>query len=393
MMNKNKNIIPPHPPLKKGGRGGFIFSLLALSLALLSCTSSTIFPNIGPNLSSPIEMSVNSATNRAYLVNSNNQFAYGNASMQVLNLTNPAAPTMVNYVEIANFSGHTYLDAAANYIYLTNRLSNNNFDNEDQILRINIDEASANFLAVEEFADGSNPFGLTYDITTNNLYVAEYESALGYFPLGNPASMNTVALANLSMSDGSTLASSNFRDVAIVGTQAFLSRPSQGLMIVNLTEGHADYYISDFESPRAIVSDGVNLYLVNGETAGDSEVYKLYILNPAIFPPKSGATTVEMVSKDTAGFTTAAVAVGINAQEVVLGTNFIFVSNQDDDTVSVIDRITNAVTNTITVGAQPFGMALYSPGGVDTHLLVANIQSNTVSVIDLGSMSVVGTYQ
>jgi YVTN family beta-propeller protein len=76
-----------------------------------------------------------------------------------------------------------------------------------------------------------------------------------------------------------------------------------------------------------------------------------------------------------------------------VGTNSIFVSNQDDDTVSVISRATNAVTNTITVGDQPFGMALYSPGGVDTHLFVANIQSNTVSVIDLASMSVVGTYQ
>ncbi len=369
-----------------------LFLLLALSLVLSSCTSSSIFPNIGPNLSSPLEMSVNSATNRAYLVNSNNQFSYGNASMQVLDITNPAAPTMVNYVEIANFSGHTYLDAAANYIYLTNRLSNNNFDNEDQILRINVDEASANFLAVEEFADGSNPFGLTYDVTTNNLYVAEYESALGYFQLGNPASMSTVALANLSMSDGSTLSSSNFRDVAIVGTQAFLSRPSQGLMVVNLTEGHADYYVSDFESPRAIASDGVSLYFVNGGTSGNSEVYNLYILNPAALPPRVGATTVEVTSKDTAGFVTAAVAVGANAQEVVVGTNFIFVSNQDDDTVSVISRATNAVTNTITVGDQPFGMALYSPGGVDTHLLVTNMQANTVSVIDLTSMSVVGTY-
>lgn len=63
-----------------------------------------------------------------------------------------------------------------------------------------------------------------------------------------------------------------------------------------------------------------------------------------------------------------------------------YVANREDDTVSVIDVATNVVTNTITVGTSPIGVAL-TPDGSQTY--VANNDDNSVSVINTVVNSVV----
>jgi len=62
----------------------------------------------------------------------------------------------------------------------------------------------------------------------------------------------------------------------------------------------------------------------------------------------------------------------------------LYVTNQSDNAVTVINTATNNVTETVAVGALPFGVAV-SPDGA--HAYVTNTYGNTVSVIDTNSSS------
>ncbi|MER6334871.1 Ig-like domain repeat protein, partial [Streptomyces sp. NPDC001034] len=66
----------------------------------------------------------------------------------------------------------------------------------------------------------------------------------------------------------------------------------------------------------------------------------------------------------------------------------VYVANNGDGTVSVIDTATETVTNTITVGSAPVGVAV-SPDG--THVYVTNNSDNTVSVINAAGQTVIGS--
>jgi YVTN family beta-propeller protein len=67
-----------------------------------------------------------------------------------------------------------------------------------------------------------------------------------------------------------------------------------------------------------------------------------------------------------------------------------YVSNEDSNSISVIDSSSNAVINTIDVGPRPQGFA-FNPANNDMYL--AHEVSNTVSVIDTNTNTVVGTIQ
>ena len=69
--------------------------------------------------------------------------------------------------------------------------------------------------------------------------------------------------------------------------------------------------------------------------------------------------------------------------------NWIYVANINSGTVSVMDGITNKVTDTITVGKAPYGVAV---NPVTNKVYVTNIQSNSISVIDGKTNKVTGTY-
>src|SRR5262249_45031946 len=68
--------------------------------------------------------------------------------------------------------------------------------------------------------------------------------------------------------------------------------------------------------------------------------------------------------------------------------SFAYVANLGSDTVSVIATATNTVVATVPVGHFPRGVAI-TPDG--THAYVANDGSNTVSVIATATNTVVAT--
>ena len=67
---------------------------------------------------------------------------------------------------------------------------------------------------------------------------------------------------------------------------------------------------------------------------------------------------------------------------------FAYITNSGSNTVSVIDTATNTVVATVAVGSQPLGVAV-TPNGA--HVYVTNHSSSTVSVIDTATNTVVAT--
>jgi YVTN family beta-propeller protein len=84
--------------------------------------------------------------------------------------------------------------------------------------------------------------------------------------------------------------------------------------------------------------------------------------------------------------------VGLQPSNIVVSSDGkqVFVANNGDDTVSVVDATKSppVVIKTIAVGTEPWGMAI-TPNG--KKLYVANARSNNVSVIDLASLTVIKT--
>ena len=367
--------------------------IVALLLLFSSCTGSNIFPDIGDTVYNPIAVEADATTGRLYLVNSNYAVFYKTGSFQVYDISADATePVLMDTIEINSFSGHMHYDAAGKFIYLTNRYSEDGFgDPSDYIFKINVDETSDDYLTVEQFADGKNPFGLFYDAVTQVYYVASANSALDYFT--DPTDITAIDLENVDLSDGTILQWSDFRDVAVVGDQAWLARSSGGLLMYDLAGEKCDYFFNDFRSPRAIATDGTNVYLTSVESVDGDLVPMLYVLDPSKAPVRSGNTTCEVVEKDSlAGFVLADPETADNPQEILISDDYIFVSNQGANTVSVIDRASYAKVKDIAVGNGPFGMGLYKVGGVDTYVYVTNITANTISVIDIPTLKVLNTF-
>ena len=87
---------------------------------------------------------------------------------------------------------------------------------------------------------------------------------------------------------------------------------------------------------------------------------------------------------------TATIPVGSNPWGVAVNPagSLVYVTNHASDTVSVINAATNAVAATVPVGRNPVGVAV-NPAG--SRVYVANWSANSVSVIDTASNAVIAT--
>ncbi len=273
---------------------------------------------------------------------------------------------------------------------------------------IDIDESGSNFLKVISHDADRDPFGAALDTVGGRLLVPSNLGLLDIFDVSGSTVTKSEALElKRAISNGAILSNISPTEVAIAGSRVGVIMNGGGMLVLNLDEigvsgvNPVDYYISDLPSPRGIASDGNNFYVSDVETSGATVIPYLRVLDLSTLPADpathSGcaAATVCLVDKDDDSLLVASIEVGTNPREVAVSTTLgkAFVTNLDDDTVSVIDTTTHQVDTTITVGDEPFGMALYQQtAGTDSHLLVCNRQSNTVSIIDLATSSIVGTY-
>jgi YVTN family beta-propeller protein len=110
---------------------------------------------------------------------------------------------------------------------------------------------------------------------------------------------------------------------------------------------------------------------------------------PFAYISNSGSNTVSVINTAT-NTVVATVSVGANPFGVAVTPDGsrVYVTNEGSNTVSVIDTATNTVTATVPVGDSPAGVAV-NPAG--TSVYVANRGSNTVSVIETATNTVVAT--
>lgn len=365
-----------------------------------ACTSSSLFQPIGTNLGNPLMLAVNAATSRLYVVNSNNKDLYSNGSVQVYNITAPTAPTLVGTAATDSFSGQIYLDTVNQFLYTPNRINETINSTSGQLLQVNINEASASFMGVTSSTAGGSPFGITCCDPSAQALVASLAGVLNAYTLGAGAPTMTSTNLSTTANDGTVYTNPAVNQSVIIGAQAFVTIPAGNILVVNLnklngTDNPVDYVITGVTSPRGIATDGTLLYVADVETINGATTPVLDIINPATLTAQTGNTTATNVAMSTilvAQPTMGNGTINTDPEQVVVGTTYVFVSCMGDDLVTVVNKAAQTVNTNITVGDQPFGMATLTPAGADTYLYVANIQDNTISIIDLSTLTVAATY-
>lgn len=375
-------------------------TLAALLILLCSCAKSgDVFDDVGTNIASPSAMSIDAAANRLYLVNSNSKVLYDSTqgSFQIYDITNPLAPALINTLQTQSFSGEVYVDTVAKRAYMPNRYTANSAVTTGLLYNIDVDEASANFLAASTTTVGKDAYAINCCYPASRAWITTSLNELQYAALDGDLTANSVPLLS-TLDTGFVMTDAQVNFIAIINNQAFLSREYGGTMVVNLdkagdpTATAVDYFISNIENPRGIATDGALLYIVGEGTIGDTWTRYLMIVDPATLTARTGNTTTQLIDKDTSGILLATITVGTSPQNVLLSTAYAFVTNQGDDTVSVIDLATRAVVKTITVLDEPYSLALLSPAGVDQYVYVGNLASNKLSIIDINTLTVAATY-
>jgi YVTN family beta-propeller protein len=378
--------------------------LILVGFLYTACTSSSLFQPIGTRLGNPLMLAVNATTSRLYVVNSNNKDLYSNGSVQVYNITSPTAPTLVGTAATDSFSSQIYLDTVNQFLYTPNRINETINSTSGQVLQVNINEASASFMGVTSSTAGGSPFGIACCDPAGQALVASLAGVLNAYTLGAGAPTMTSTNLSTTASDGTVYTNPAVNQLAIIGAQAFVTIPAGNILVVNLSKlgGSAnpvDYVITGVISPRGIATDGTLLYVADVETINGVTTPVLNILNPALnsggMPALSGNTTATNVAMSTIlakQLTMGNGTVNTDPEQVVVGTTYVFVSCMGDDLVTVVNKTAQTVNSNITVGDQPFGMATLTPAGADTFLYVANVQDNTLSIIDLATLAVAATY-
>lgn len=388
---------------------------LALAFAFGACAGTSIFVNIPLTLdplvlANPIALASSPTSNRLYVVNSNNRVLWFDASFIIMDITNPARPVALAVISIANFSGQIILDEARGFVYIPDRQSGSAADEQDQILRININEASPFFLDVEFIDATDNPFGAWF--TGQFLFVAAIADALQY-NVDTFTGFTKVDLA-VTTNTGRELDAERTRELAVTpsGNNLFVTNRLDNMLIINmgqfsppvtpgltdLGQEPVDYILTGTQSTRGITTGSTFTYVVDGAPQA------LRILTDDGLAPVSGAPVEIPLSS----LEVAAIPVGFNPSEVIFDepNQRAYVTNTGEDTVSVIDtnlrqeiaRIdVNTTGETVqssgdgNLGDQPSAMTLVNIGGTN-FLYVAHFTTNLISIINADTLSTVGMF-
>lgn len=374
-----------------------VFYILS-SVFFFGCATSDIFQQLGNNISSPNGMAIDTVNNRFYLVNSNSNVLYDwhEGSIQVLDITNPLSPQLMNTVATYSFSGEAIIDNTRNLLYVTNRYSESTDDDEDNLLTLNINEASSDYLNLTENEIDKDPYSLFCCYPADRMWIVTESKRLDYRDLATMS--GSYIDLETELSNGGSLSSVEASYIAVIGSQAFVPRIRGGLLVINLDEaGDAtkhpvDYFIEDIRTPGGIATDGTFIYLVNEDDVDDDWTPLLLVIDPSSLTPLTTNDKAEVKDKDSDGLLVTQIEVGEKPQRVFLSNDYAWVTCWEKDIVSVVNLNTWNVDASIAVGQEPFNMVLYAPGGVEQYFYVGNVESNTLSIIDIATLSVVGTY-
>lgn len=379
----------------------FLALLLSLPLLGSQCDEGTLFKEIGNELAAPIAVAVDPIKHRAYVVNSNNNVEFTSTTFSVLDLTDPTAPVLLarpdNPFPAPEFSGQIFYDAATGLAYVPNRASDNADDFVDALLVIHVDDAAGDFGTIESFTAGENPFGIACCDALGRIYVVNSgDDGDGTLDVYDPANLTTfvrISLAVVSENFG-TFDGVESTEVVLLGDRAFVTNRFGNLYVVNTAEvgdtskNPIDAIVFNDKDGdyRGIATDGTLLYVADA----DSDVEELRVIDPALIPTVDPDVST-ILELDISAVQIASVAVGEEPNEVATLNGRGYVSNTDDDTVSVIDLSSRSVVATIPVGDEPFGITPFTIDGRDL-VYVTNLRSNSISIIDPATDAVVNTF-
>jgi YVTN family beta-propeller protein len=130
--------------------------------------------------------------------------------------------------------------------------------------------------------------------------------------------------------------------------------------------------------------------LWNNVAVGTSPVgIAMHPAGTAVYVANSGQNTVFVINPVTDAVT-GTVAVGTGPRNLAVhpaGTR-VYVSNQTSNSVSVVNTATGTVAATVAVGTSPLGIAVHPAG---TAVYVANFTNNNIFVLDTATNAVTGT--
>jgi YVTN family beta-propeller protein/VCBS repeat-containing protein len=226
-------------------------------------------------------------------------------------------------------------------------------------------------------AVGADPYDVAVNPNGNLAYVTNLGAGTVSVIDTNPTSptYDTVT-ANIPVADPVGVAVSPNGSLVYVTTQAGVDGPTVAVINTATNTVTATIPVSTTPYFVAVSPNGDNVYVTNyGNSTRGAGTLSVIDTNPA-------SPTYDTV--------TATIAVGRLPQGVAVSPNgsFVYVTNEDSGTVSVINTASNAVTATIPVGSAPFGVAL-SPDGSLAY--VTNAGAGTVSVINTATNAVITT--
>ncbi len=379
------------------------FAVLAPLIILFGgCASSqNVFTNVGDNVASPSSMYVDSAASRLYLVNSNSEVSYNwqQGNFQVLDISDPLSPVLIKSVVTKSYSGNIYYDAAAKKAYVPNRYSTNNQVTEDVMYAFDLDESSpATLLDFTESTVGQNAYDIVCCYPPNNAWISTSANKVQRVDLSGTLTPFDQTLLTPIDSGGEITYAETYH-LALNGNQLFVSRYYGGVEILNLDESGVpganavNYVIYNVNFPRDIIYDAGSLYVVGEGVENDSYIRYLMQIDVSSLTPFTGGRDAIGVDKDAEGLVVATVEVGTTPSMGLITTDYIFVTNFGDNTVSAIDRGSMTKVADIDVGENPFSLALYQDGtGTDKYVYVGNVSANTIDIIDIATLSVVAVY-
>lgn len=381
-------------------------------LFVVACAESgtSIFPSVSTslveaevNFPNPLSLSVDPSRNQLYLVNSNVDVLFETGSLAVLDFdaTTTTSPTVTakQILPLANFCGEAYFDG--NNLLVIPFREEYEFDTSlDTIQSFIVGDDSATHQ--DTAAVAANPFGTVAD--SAGIYVVSDN----YLTLMN-TDLGTIRTQSLE-SVSETYSDSNARfvyDMAIDTTNniGYVSNQGGRLFVLDLSEFTGApvpvrQLIIQPESTRDIIVDSTarRLYVLDGVTES------VWIYNIDQLPALSSTSVAEI------NITTAligAVAVGNNPNGMALDStnNRLYVANSLDDTVSVIDTVTQSQILTIEldeealVDSGAFNGYLDEPRTVQlgtfnstVYLFVLGYKTGNMAVVNTSTNTVVSVY-
>ena len=252
---------------------------------------------------------------------------------------------------------------------------------------------------------GIFPFGIAYNPSNNNIYVANAASSTVSVISGSTNSVIATILVGrvpyflvyVPSNNQIYVTNAESNDVYVINaaTDVVVSTIPLG----NSSGAGDDSITPDSTSPTFLAYDNDNggLYVSKGPFAvsiinavTNAAVYEITVdrdptgiaynpINHNIYVTKQSSNQVSVINTIT-NSVVADIPVGDTPVDIVYNpvNHNMYVTNLGSNTVSVINSATNSVIGTIPVGSQPFGIAHDS---TNRHIYVTNPDSNTVTMI------------